>query len=108
MSQLKGKVIYISEDDVDIKVNIREMEAKYGSVFRFVDKDDIARVVSNNEANAAVAFTVYPQGSEKGAFGYKMIMGVDGALYYYYYETKPKNFLFQKNDFDTLISNVGA
>ncbi|MDR3366125.1 MAG: hypothetical protein LBO71_04060 [Prevotellaceae bacterium] len=105
MSQLKGKIVYICKSDVDIKVNIREMEAKH-SMLRFVDKEDIARVVSEKEANAAVAFAVYPQGSEKGAYGYKMVMDADGALYYYYYETKPKNFLFQKNDFDMLISNL--
>ncbi|MDR0711478.1 MAG: hypothetical protein LBF67_03910 [Prevotellaceae bacterium] len=108
MPQLKGKVIYIYKEDIDIKVNIREMEAKHGNIFRFVDKEDIARVVSEKEPNVAVAFTVYPQGSEKGAYGYKMVMGVDGALYYYYYETKPKNFLFQKNDFDMIIRNVGV
>ncbi|MDR3188475.1 MAG: hypothetical protein LBT94_04735 [Prevotellaceae bacterium] len=106
MSQLKGKTIYICKSDVDVKVNIREMEAKQGNMFRFVEKDDIARVVSEKEPNAAVAFTVYPQGSEKGAYGYKMVMDVSGTLYYYYYETKPKNFLFQKNDFDMLLSNM--
>jgi hypothetical protein len=106
MSQLKGKTIYICKSDVDIKVNIREMEAKHGNLFRFVDKDDIARVVSEREDGAVVAFTVYPQGTEKGAYGYKMVMGTDGTLYYYYYETKSKNFLFQKNDFDMIISNA--
>jgi hypothetical protein len=108
MPQLKGKTIYISKSDVDVKVNIREMEARHGNIFRFVEKDDIARVVSEKEANAAVAFTVHPQGAEKGAYGYKMIMDVDGALYYYYYETKSKNFLLQKNDFEMILSNVGV
>ncbi|MDR1416898.1 MAG: hypothetical protein LBJ57_05720 [Prevotellaceae bacterium] len=108
MSQLKGKIIYVCKSDVDIKVNIREMEAKYGNLFRFVEKDDIARVVSEKEANAAVAFTVYPQGDEKGAYGYKMIMDVDGSLYYYYYESKPKNFLLQKNDFDMIINSSSS
>jgi hypothetical protein len=106
MSQLKGKTIYICKSDVDVKVNIREMEAKHANLFRFVEKEDVARVVSEQEANAAVAFTVYPQGSEKGAYGYKMVMDADGMLYYYYYETKPKNFLFQRNDFDMFISNM--
>ncbi|MDR0566758.1 MAG: hypothetical protein LBG47_06965 [Prevotellaceae bacterium] len=106
MSQLKGKVIYICKSDVDVKVNIREMEAKHGNLLRFVDKDGIARVVSEREANAAVAFTVYPQGAEKGAYGYKMVMDTEGELYYYYYETKPKNFLFQKNDFDLILGNL--
>lgn len=106
MSHLKGKTVYICKSDVDIKVNIREMEAKHGSLLRFVDKEDIARVVSERDSSAAVAFTVYPQGSEKGAYGYKMVMDTEGRLYYYYYETKPKNFLFQKNDFDMLISNL--
>ncbi|MDR2813945.1 MAG: hypothetical protein LBB79_04740 [Prevotellaceae bacterium] len=108
MSQLKGKTVYICTSDVDVKVNTRDMEAKHGGVLRFVDKDEIARVVSEKEANAAIAFTVYPQGSEKGAYGYKMVMGTDGSLYYYYYETKPKNFLFQMNDFDMLISNINS
>jgi hypothetical protein len=105
MPQLKGKVIYVCQDDVNVKVNIREMEASHGNLLRFVEKDDIARVVSEREAGAAVAFTVYPQGNEKGAYGYKMIMGIDGALYYYYYESKPKNFLLQKNDFDMIINS---
>ncbi|MDR1023344.1 MAG: hypothetical protein LBL94_08770 [Prevotellaceae bacterium] len=105
MPQLKGKTIYVCKSDVNAKVNIREMEAEHGNLFRFVEKDDIARVVSEREANAAIAFTVYPQGSEKGAYGYKMIMDTDGALYYYYYESKPKNFLLQKNDFDMIVNS---
>lgn len=106
MSQLKGKVIYICKSDVDANVDVSEIEAAHGSIFRFVEDDDVARVVNEKEPNTAIAFTVYPQGTEKGAYGYKMIMDVDGSLYYYYYETKPKNFLFQKNDFDMVTSSA--
>jgi hypothetical protein len=104
MGQLKGKTIYVNKSDVDSQSEMAQAEAS--GMFRFVDEDAIAGVVKAREANAAVAFCVAPQGSEKGAYGYKMVMGVDGALCYYYYETKHKNFLFKKNDFDMLLQNA--
>ncbi len=103
-SQLKGKTIYVNKSDVDSQSEMAQAEAS--GVFRFVDEDAIANVIKNSEANAAVAFCVTPQGKEKGAYGYKMVMGVDGALYYYYYETKNKNFLLKKNDFDMIIKSA--
>ncbi len=106
MNQLKGKTIYINKSDVDSQSEMAQVEAACGEKFRFVDEDEIARVVSSKEENAAVGFCITPQGAEKGAYGYKMVMGVNGSLYYYYYETKPKNFLFQKNDFDMIMQNA--
>lgn len=103
-SQLKGKTIYVNKSDVDSQSEMAQAEAS--GVFRFVDEDAITNVIKNREANAAVAFCVTPQGSEKGAYGYKIVMGVDGALYYYYYETKNKNFLLKKNDFDMISKNA--
>ncbi len=106
MGQLKGKTIYVNKSDVDSQSEMAQVEATCGEKFRFVDEDEIARVVSNEEADAAIAFCITPQGTEKGAYGYKMVMGTDGSLYYYYYETKPKNFLFKKNDFDMIMQNT--
>ena len=106
MGLLKGKTIYVNKSDVDSQSEILRQEAVKDNVFRFVDEDAIESVVKNREENAAVAFCVTPQGATKGAFGYKMVMGVDGALYYYYYETKPKNFLFKRNDFGMIMQNV--
>jgi hypothetical protein len=106
MGQLKGKTIYINKSDVDSQSEIMRQEAVQGNVFRFVDEDAIENVVKNREENAAVAFCVTPQGATKGAYGYKIVMGVDGSLYYYYYETKPKNFLFKRNDFGMIMQKV--
>ena len=106
MGQLRGKTIYINRSDVDSQSEILRQEARQGNVFRFVDENEIARVVNSREENAAVAFCVTPQGAVRGAFGYKMVMGVDGALYYYYPETNPRNFLFRRNDFDMIMRSA--
>ncbi|MDR2937483.1 MAG: hypothetical protein LBU92_00910, partial [Prevotellaceae bacterium] len=103
-SQLKGKTIYINKTDADSQAEMTKAEES--GVFRFVDEDAIADVIKNKEANAAIGFCVTPQGAEKGAYGYKMVMGTDGSLYYYYYESRPKNFLFKKNDFDMIVKNA--
>jgi hypothetical protein len=105
MAQLKGKNIYVNKSEVNIKVNLREMEAN-NPTLHFVDKDGISAAAKSGDANTAVAFVVYPQGKEKGAYGYKMVLGLDGTLYYYYYETKPKNFLLQGNDFDMIVRQL--
>lgn len=104
MGQLKGKTIYVNKSEVDSQSEMVQAEAS--GVFRFVDEDEFARVANSREANAALAFCVAPQGTEKGAYGYKMVMGTDGSLYYYYHENKPKNFLLKKNDFDMMIKNA--
>ncbi|MDR3328527.1 MAG: hypothetical protein LBS63_00255 [Prevotellaceae bacterium] len=106
MAQLKGKTIYVDPADVDPKVKVADMEKREGNPFRFVGPDELARVVSEQVADAVVAFTIYPHGGDKDGFGYKMLMGTDGALYYYYYELKRKNFLFQKNDFEKISRSL--
>ncbi|MDR2937362.1 MAG: hypothetical protein LBU92_00305 [Prevotellaceae bacterium] len=105
-SQLKGKAIFINKNDVDSQSEMTQAKAAADSIFYFVDEDNLDEVAKDREASAVIGFCVTPQGAEKGAYGYKMLMGADGTLYYYYYESRPRNFLFKKNDFDMIIKNA--
>ncbi|MGL4908770.1 MAG: hypothetical protein ACRC9X_01915 [Bacteroidales bacterium] len=102
MDGLKGKTIYMRTSDVDAQSEMKAAEEKYGKKFKFVNNEEFTEVINNKDSSTVVALSVYPKENNKGAYAYKMAMGLDGALYYFYYEKKPKNFLFKKKDFESM------
>ncbi|MGL4364197.1 MAG: hypothetical protein ACRCSB_03210 [Bacteroidales bacterium] len=102
MSGLKNKTIYISKNDVDSQSEMQAVETKYPNKFKFVTDEELSSAINSKDSAIVIAYSIYPQRSQKGAYAYKMAMNLEGALFYFYFEKKAKNFLFKMKDFEMM------
>jgi hypothetical protein len=102
MDNLKGKIIYVDQADVATNMTTERLNSMFGSNLYVVKSDDISRIISEKDPKSAIAFTIYPFETSSGSYAYKMVMSLDGELYYYYREARTRNFRFAKKDFDQL------
>ncbi|MDR1226663.1 MAG: hypothetical protein LBK47_07170 [Prevotellaceae bacterium] len=101
--KLKGKTIYVNRNDISTEVTSEKLAGMFGDNLKVVNDDELAAIVNAGDANNVVALTIYPVETGKGLFAYKMVVGLDGELYYYYHEKRAKNFKLNANDFDMLM-----
>jgi hypothetical protein len=101
MGDLKGKTLYLVEDEVDPKIatpaKIREI---YPYDFKFVDREEIKELIMAGDKDAVFLHKVGPEGKKLEARVYKILIGAADAKFYYYAYHKAS----AKNP-DALLSN---
>jgi hypothetical protein len=105
METLKTKTLYVAESQVDkaVKLDMAATQCS-GKLVALPALDDFEGIVKNGNEDAVFALAIYPDNISKGIFAYKIVLGRDGTLYYYYRERDSKRFKFLTGDFDMWIA----
>jgi hypothetical protein len=104
MALLKLKTLYVAQSQMEKSVDRNKMTTQFGDKLVFTATlEDFEEIVSAGNEKAAFAIAIYPENTSKGIFGYKLVLGLDGTLYYYYRERDAKRFKFLPTDFDMWI-----
>ncbi|GHT66319.1 hypothetical protein FACS189452_02000 [Bacteroidia bacterium] len=96
LEEMRSKTLYVA--DVQIGgVDKGKFAEKFGEKLVVVPTfDDLEKVVNDKKDNVAIAVSIFLD----GGFAYKIAIGLDGTLYYYYREKDAKKFKFHNGDFD--------
>ncbi|GHT10162.1 hypothetical protein AGMMS4956_01060 [Bacteroidia bacterium] len=99
--QLRDKTIYVAETQIGEQTDRTKLTEQLGKNLVIVPTvADLESVVTEGKNKAVIAITIFPDNAAHGGTAYKMIVGLEGTLYYYYEEKKPKNYKFHSGDFD--------
>jgi hypothetical protein len=101
MELLRTKTLHVAQNQIDKSVDQAKMSKQFGENIVFVSElENFDKIVNNNNEKAVLAIAIYPENTRKGIFAYKLVLGLDGTLYYYYRERDGKRFKFLDGDFD--------
>jgi len=85
MSDLKGKTLYLVEDEVARDIStVSKMKAFYPYEVKIVDREAIRELIMNEDENAVILHKVGPEGKKLNARVYKILIGVTDAKFYYF------------------------
>jgi len=85
MGDLKGKTLYVVEDDLGREVNsLSKIKAIYPYEVKIVDRETIKEIIMAENEDAVVLYKVGPEGKKMNARVYKTLVGVSDAKFYYF------------------------
>ena len=85
MGDLKGKTLYVVEDDLGREVNsLSKIKAIYPYEVKIVDRETIKEIIMAEDEDAVVLYKVGPEGKKMNARVYKTLVGVSDAKFYYF------------------------
>lgn len=85
MSDLKGKTLYVVEEDLGKEVNsLSKIKAVYPYNVKIVDREAIKDLIMDEDEDAVVLYKVGPEGKKLNARVYKTLVGVADAKFYYF------------------------
>ena len=85
MGDLKGKTLYLVEEDLARDVSsLSKIKAVYPGKVKIVDRETIKEVMMAEEEDAVVLYKVGPEGKKLNARVYKTLVGVSDAKFYYF------------------------
>jgi len=85
MGDLKGKTLYVVEDDLGREVNsLSKIKAIYPYEVKIVDRETIKEIIMAENVDAVVLYKVGPEGKKMNARVYKTLVGVSDAKFYYF------------------------
>jgi len=106
MSEVKGKTLYLVEEELERKVNsLSKIKGIYPGEVKLVDRETVKELIMSEDENAVVLHKVGPEGKKMNARTYKILIGAADAKFYYFdyhkvSDKKPDAFL--SSDFKKL------
>jgi hypothetical protein len=100
LEQLKPHKLYVAYNQIGSDVDTTKFAEQFGTNLVVVPSFDELAEVSKKDGTAAIAVSIYIDGVTSNTIAYKLVLGLDGTLYYYYNETSAKKFKFHSGDFD--------
>lgn len=80
-----NKTILFKKDDLSPDINTEQaIKAIYPFEIKIVEEDDIKKAIDEKEANTLILHKVGPVGNYKTGYCFKMLIGADDAIMYYY------------------------
>ena len=103
---IKDKTLYLVKEEMSKDLNTEtKIKAIYPDKFKFVSREELEEAIDKNEEGIVFLHKVGPEGTQKKARCYILIIGTDSKLYYFDWhmitDKKPDSML--KDDFEKIL-----